>query len=324
MIANIIDKDNLNNFQSQLNKNADFLELLLNTIPDPVFYKNKDGIYEHCNSAFSEIILGIPREIIIGKSLFDIPDYIPHNLALIYKEKDQHLFDNPGTQVYESDVKCSNGEIRRFKFHKATLQDKNENVIGIVGVMLDVTEIYNSHKELELKNIQLQEMSFKDSLTNIYNRRMFDDIFVKLLKNAKRNKNVFNLVILDVDNFKLYNDTFGHLKGDKALISISKILNKSMKREEDYCFRLGGEEFGLIFSTNSTDSAYEIVNTIKKDIENLQINHISQYGKVTASFGLISVKDNQIHNQDYIYKEADNLLYKAKENGRNRIFHKTI
>lgn len=134
------------------NTDSSFLNLLLNTIPDPIFYKNSAGIYKHCNSAFSELILGIPKEKIIGKSLFDIPEYIPYDLAKIYKEKDDELFNNPGTQVYESDVKCKDGKLRRFKFHKATLYNEENQIIGLVGVMLDLTEVYNSRREIEEKD----------------------------------------------------------------------------------------------------------------------------------------------------------------------------
>jgi len=319
MLKNSIDKNKLHLLHSQVFKNADFLELLLNTIPNPVFYKNHLGIYEHCNNAFAEIILGIPKEIIIGKSLFDIPEYIPYDLATIYKKKDEQLFKNPGTQIYENDVKCADGKIRKYEFHKATLLDENENIVGIVGIMLDITEVYKKTRELEEKNQILKEMSYKDSLTNIYNRRMFDEVFIKVLKNANRNNNIFNLIILDIDNFKLYNDTYGHLKGDNVLITVAETLQNSMLRDEDYCFRLGGEEFALLFTTNTINSAHQIANRIKKDIENLNITHISKFKKITASLGLISVEKTYNEDIDFFYKEADTLLYKAKENGRNQI-----
>ena len=319
MLKDSIDTHKLKLLHSQIYKNADFLELLLNTIPNPVFYKNRQGIYDHCNDAFSQIVFGTSKEMIIGKSLFDIPQYIPYDLAAIYKEKDDYLFNNPGIQIYKSDVKCSDGKIRRFEFHKATLLDTNNEVSGIVGVMIDITEIYEKNEELKKMNLQLKEISYKDSLTNIYNRRMFDDIFIKILKNAHRNKNIFNLIILDVDNFKLYNDTYGHLKGDEVLIKIAQTLEEAMLREEDYCFRLGGEEFGLLYITNSIEFSNDIANRIKQKIENLHIKHITSYNQVTASLGLISVKNRFNEDQDFFYKEADKLLYKAKHSGKNKI-----
>ena len=302
-----------------LSQNADFLELLLNTIPNPVFYKNIDGVYNHCNVAFCELILGIPKEIIIGKSLFDIPEYIPYKLAKIYKEKDDYLFENPGSQVYESDVKCSDGEIRRFKFHKATLSDANDKVIGIVGVMLDVTEIYKKQIELNKKNTLLKEMSYKDALTSIYNRRMFNEVFLNKMDISRQNKNIFNFLMLDVDDFKLYNDNYGHLNGDNVLKKIALVLQRHTQKEEDYCFRIGGEEFAVLFVCDDIESSKIVAENICRDIEKLDIKHTTKYGKITASIGLISIKENYISNEDYFYTEVDKLLYKAKGNGKNHV-----
>jgi len=142
--------------------NGLFLQTLLDTIPSPIFYKDKDGIYQNCNDAFSKMILGIPKEKIINKSLFDLPDLIPHELAKVYYEKDRHLFDNPGTQIYQGAVKCSDEEIRVFSFYKATVEDDESNVVGLVGVMLDVTELENKKTELSESNSQLESFSFTD------------------------------------------------------------------------------------------------------------------------------------------------------------------
>ena len=97
-------------------KNNQFLKILLDTVPSPIFYKDTNCIYQNCNDAFSKMILGIPKEKIIKKSLFDLPEVIPPELAKIYSEQDKKLFENPGKQEYKAKVKCSDGKTRTFMF----------------------------------------------------------------------------------------------------------------------------------------------------------------------------------------------------------------
>jgi diguanylate cyclase (GGDEF)-like protein/PAS domain S-box-containing protein len=304
-------------------ENNQFLKLLLDTIPCPVFYKDKDGIYQHCNDAFSKMILGIPKEMIIGKSLFDIPENIPHELAKIYKEKDDELFKNPGTQNYKNEVLCSDKITRVFNFYKSVLIDDKGESIGLVGVMLDISELKQKKAKLEERNKTLEELSSRDPLTGIYNRRKFDKKFTQMLKIAKRYDYILNFSMIDIDNFKLYNDTFGHQKGDEALKIVSRTIGKKLLRPDDFHFRLGGEEFGVLFFSNDTNSSKNIIENIRSDIENLNIKHVSALKKITISAGLIMIK-NIAKNQEYFYREADKLLYKAKEKGKNLILSKII
>ena len=115
------------------------LETLINTIPNPVFYKDKRGIYRGCNQAFADQILGLSKEQIVGCSLFDLPDAIPSDLAQIYHQKDNELIEKPGTQFYESQVQCADGVRRDFLFSKATYTDSQGDVAGMVGTMTDIT-----------------------------------------------------------------------------------------------------------------------------------------------------------------------------------------
>lgn len=173
-------------------------------------------------------------------------------------------------------------------------------------------------KEIEKR---LEEISVTDDLTRLYNRRYFNNIFPKLINSAKRENENICLAILDVDYFKLYNDTYGHVGGDEVLKSLAVSMQKSMQRADDYCFRLGGEEFGVLFKGLSVEEAKVLIDGMRENIENLHIEHkknpVSKY--ITASFGLVVKDANSIRLYDDLYKEADDLLYKAKEAGRNRV-----
>jgi diguanylate cyclase (GGDEF)-like protein len=128
---------------------------------------------------------------------------------------------------------------------------------------------------------------------------------------------------MDIDHFKQYNDNYGHQMGDNVLISFARCLKNSIKRADDYAFRLGGEEFGIIFKCETKEKAVEFADRLRQNIEDLQIIHAfngaSQF--ITASIGLVCKNANDISDMDEIYKEADDLLYKAKEEGRNRVVH---
>ncbi|MBN1487539.1 MAG: PAS domain S-box protein, partial [Anaerolineae bacterium] len=122
----------------QLKSSSD--QPLLDGIPAPIFYKDAEGIYRACNTAFAKLVLGLPKERIIGSSVYDIPEAIPPELADIYHERDMELIHNPGTQVYEAQVKYTDGLLHDVVFNKSTLIDAEGKVTGMAGVMLDVTE----------------------------------------------------------------------------------------------------------------------------------------------------------------------------------------
>jgi diguanylate cyclase (GGDEF)-like protein len=126
---------------------------------------------------------------------------------------------------------------------------------------------------------------------------------------------------MDIDCFKFYNDTYGHQMGDDVLIQVAKAMKESLHRADDYCFRLGGEEFGVYFKAKSKEDAVTFANLIRTNIENLQIEHKKNPASpfVTSSAGLVVVDAYDISESDELYKDADDLLYKAKESGRNRV-----
>lgn len=185
------------------------------------------------------------------------------------------------------------------------------NVIGLNSIFKDIS----SEKRVE-------ELATRDALTNLYNRRYFDEIFPKQINISSRNNLNLVFAMIDIDNFKLYNDTYGHQAGDLTLIKVSEVLNSAMNRSSDYSFRVGGEEFALLFLVKNKDDALEIVENIRENVEKLQIKHIkngvSKY--VTISCGIKVILPSEDLSMEDIYYETDKALYKAKESGRNRSF----
>ncbi len=315
-------RNTLNNIS---NSDENFISKLLDTIPNPFFYKDIYGVYQNCNDAFSKTILGIPKEVIIGKSLFDLPEYIPLSLAKTYHKKDTELFNTKGIQYYEGKVKCTDNIVRYYSFHKATVKNDNNKTIGIVGVMLDISELKKTQNELINTNKKLEELTYIDSLTGIFNRRKFDEVFEKQINLAERHNTLINFIMLDLDNFKSYNDTYGHQEGDNVLKQVSITLNTMLGRPDDYLFRIGGEEFGILYHSDDEKKAFHFADNIRQNIEDLHIEHKknSIHKRVTASLGLLTIKNNHKDARS-IYSQTDALLYEAKKIGRNCIKHKTI
>lgn len=190
--------------------------------------------------------------------------------------------------------------------------DEFKNKIGYISIKQDITD----------KKI-IEEISIMDSLTNIYNRRFFNDFSPKFVNGGKRENQYLSFLVIDVDYFKQYNDTYGHLMGDDVLKQVAEVLKESTLRSDDYCFRLGGEEFGILFKVENKQKAFNFANKILKTIEELKIEHKNSKAShyITVSMGLFSAYANDIDNIDDMYKNADEMLYKAKELGRNQVIN---
>lgn len=176
-------------------------------------------------------------------------------------------------------------------------------------------------KDITLRK-EISELLITDVLTSLYNRRHFNTIFNSELTRSKRHSYNFVLMILDIDFFKQYNDTYGHHAGDLALESVACALKDSLKRAEDYVFRLGGEEFCIITTDITNDGVYKLAHELKNSVEDLKIEHKENidFGNLTISLGVKIVDANSELIYEQIYKEADNALYKAKNDGRNKVF----
>ena len=316
----------LDSLKLDIKINDFFLKKLFDTIPNPIFYKDKNGVYQHCNDAFSKTILGIPKEKIIGKTLYDLSDVIPKEYADIYCEKDNELFLKPKEQYYEGKVKCSDGLTRDYHFYKSSFVIDGE-ILALVGIMLDVSEYKKTLNELDKKNKLLKSLSITDHLTELYNRRYFQDVFEKKLSLSSRHNHQFSFALIDIDFFKDYNDCYGHHEGDIALQKVSKVLKDTLERPNDYVFRVGGEEFAILFKVDSDEDAYLIMENLRKEIEHLEIkacnSRISEY--LTVSIGLGNIKEIKLGtSENIVYSEVDKLLYESKDNGRNQITMKNI
>ena len=162
--------------------------------------------------------------------------------------------------------------------------------------------------------------AYYDSLTGIYNRRYFDENLNRLIKLLSRSGNLLSLMLIDIDHFKKYNDTYGHSDGDKCLKTVAEILSKTLTRDTDFVARYGGEEFAVVLPNANMEGACIIA---EKLIQNIQKQNIPHENNETAPFLTISIGVttgivNHTQNSVDFIKQADKMLYLSKHNGRNR------
>lgn len=177
--------------------------------------------------------------------------------------------------------------------------------------------------ELAQKNLQLEQIAKTDVLTGLANRREFDEVITKEVARGQRNEKTLVIAMLDIDMFKVVNDTHGHNVGDVVLKDIAKLLTDNL-RAGDFAARWGGEEFCILFPETEGEQAYKVCERIKQNIE----DHVSVSGKiklsVTVSIGLAIWRsdkntDEHLKDIDEVLKDADKALYDAKNAGRNKI-----
>ena len=168
---------------------------------------------------------------------------------------------------------------------------------------------------------ELVKLTVTDSLTNILNRFSYEKKIETVINRAQRYDTYLSFIMLDIDYFKQYNDTYGHQAGDIVIQRIANVLVEHTQREDDDAFRLGGEEFGIICLGLNKEKSLSLAERIRVGIESLQIEHhgslICEY--ITVSIGVFSAKGSQIIEKETIYFNTDMALYLAKNAGRNKI-----
>jgi len=188
------------------------------------------------------------------------------------------------------------------------------------SIQNDQTKLELATKKLRRANKKLESVSYTDSLTNLHNRRYFNLVFARELKQAKRVKSYITFMMLDIDFFKQYNDTYGHIEGDHALKSVAKVLKDTLRRPTDYVFRLGGEEFGVLLTATDESSSAKLARDICDAIRAREIKHekssVNEF--VTISIGVVCCVADEALVDDILISRADEMLYAAKESGRDR------
>jgi diguanylate cyclase (GGDEF)-like protein/PAS domain S-box-containing protein len=206
--------------------------------------------------------------------------------------------------------------------------------IGRKTMLLNARKIYRemNHTEMILLAIediterkmaeeQLKFIASMDGLTGIANRRHFDTTLDLEWRRAMRSVSPVSLIMIDIDFYKNYNDSYGHLAGDSCLQKIAHTIRDSLRRTENFSARYGGEKFTVILPDTNAKEAYVFAESLREKIENLNIEHKDSIvgSNVTVSLGVSSLIPDKNRTRDELISLADKALYKAKQGGRNRV-----
>jgi diguanylate cyclase (GGDEF)-like protein len=173
--------------------------------------------------------------------------------------------------------------------------------------------------QLNAANKELQRLSTTDGLTGIPNRRMFDELFAREWRRCERMKKPIALVMLDIDNFKLFNDQYGHQAGDDCLRAVAGQVVRGAPRASDLAARYGGEEFVLVLGETNADGARWVAENVRQHVNELGILHATPQRRVTISGGVASVTPQSGLSPEVLLRSADQALYQAKATGRDKV-----
>lgn len=180
-------------------------------------------------------------------------------------------------------------------------------------------ELYQANEMLKAANCKLERISMIDGLTSIENRRAFDIAFNKAIRLCLRERMPLALIMIDIDHFKIFNDTYGHLTGDKALVRIAEVIKSSIKRPGDLAARYGGEEFVVMLMNTTATGAAVVAEEIRSRVEQLGKENEEVQSVITVSLGVSSVIPHDKMASEELIAAADRALYMAKECGRNKV-----
>ncbi|HEY9865110.1 MAG TPA: diguanylate cyclase [Candidatus Obscuribacterales bacterium] len=212
------------------------------------------------------------------------------------------------------------GSLSIVRHHSVPWSESDVELAVVVTDQLAIAiEQSQLYQQLHQVNQELENLANLDGLTQVANRRRFDQILEQEWLRLRREKLPLSLILADIDYFKLYNDTYGHLSGDDCLKQVAQTINQSLKRPADLVARYGGEEFVVILPNTSLPGAIQVAEKIREAIYNLQLSHEKspEKGVVTLSLGVSSLIPLGDEKPQILIKKADKALYKAKNNGKN-------
>lgn len=279
-------------------ENMGLLKKTLDTLPDGVLVVAADRSVIYANDKFVDM-WGIPNEIMETYDDSRLLDFITHKVSDIetFRSRIEELYESHDET--EDELHLTDGRVflRRGAYHS----DAEGNLANI-WVFSDIT----SFKAYE-----------RCSLTGLYNRRKFDEDFAPMVSGLRDGESV-GIAILDLDNFKQFNDNYGHQLGDYLLTDIGRLLLRRLRRRGDTAYRIGGEEFLLVCQSRTEQHLFNFIESIRRDVLALNCEHKGNmpHGIVTFSAGITFIDGKA--DAATVFDSVDKAMYAAKDQGRNQ------
>jgi len=256
-------------------------------------------------------------------------DLLSHNSSDLIHGLDQSKMENVLEQIRHG----SEGAIVEYRLRKkngdyiwvesslrAIRSQPNGALAGVLNLVRDITERKRTEEKLEAAYRAVEALAVVDGLTGVANRRRLDQHLHNEWRRALRDRKPLSLLLLDADHFKLYNDTYGHVRGDNCLKQIAEATLDFVSRPGDLVARYGGEEFAVVLPGTDAAGAEELAHEIRAGLEKRGLPHeTNPYGVVTISIGCATLVPSPGQPMDALVEQADEALYRAKQSGRNRV-----
>ena len=260
-----------------------------------------------------EDVLGYTKAELLTMTLLDV----------IVNPQDSVRFQNAlsergSVRNFESELQRKDGRVIYTLVSATPRLDENGEVNGVQGNVHDITARKQAETE-RVRALELEQIAITDPLTEIYNRRFFNQVANKELERARRSNSPLSLILFDIDHFKSVNDTYGHLVGDQVLINLAALCDQNV-RSMDLFARFGGEEFVILMPDTDSEAAAESAERLRKIVAE---KPLAREGTtdifVTISLGIASLNFESSPEFNNLLRRADQALYRAKKAGRNRV-----
>lgn len=300
--------------EDELRVSEEQFRLLAEYSSDMISLHNAEGKYVYVSPACKDM-LQYEEEELVGHNAFDYIHPEDHDTV---QTNHQRLFET-GYTVTTYRIRRKDGGYVWFESSTKLLHETNLDGINLIVVSRNISERKLAEQKLQEANEILQRLSAIDGLTGVSNRRAFDERMDMEWDRSRRDSKPLSLIMLDIDFFKAYNDTYGHQGGDGCLKQVASVIQETLERSTDLLCRYGGEEFSVILPETDKAGARIIGEKIRKAIETMEIPHagssISPW--VTVSIGIATMIPSLYTSSINLISHADKAVYQAKKDGRN-------
>ena len=289
----------LKSINVELQETKDYLENLLDSSIDAIMTTNETGTITFCNDGASKM-LGYSQGEFVGQ---DVVKFFTGDAEEVNYLRRMLKSDKP-VQNYETELIHKNGDLLNVNMSISLVKNTSGAVVSILAICKDITD----QKRLES---ELKELSIKDSLSGLYNQRYFYERIEAELDRAARQGRPLSLLMIDVDDFKPYNDRHGHLEGDRVLKAVGQVVEECTREHVDIGFRYGGDEFTVVLPEAAEPQALRIAERIRT------LFRERRFDILTLSIGLMSYVKGM--SMKAFIRAADSMMYEAKRSGGNRV-----
>ncbi len=292
--------------------------------PIGIYHVNLEGQVDSANPEYAWM-LGYESAEALTEQVTDFAE----QLFYVKEKAEEFLFAlNEAEEVirFRCQLKKKDNTFVWAQCYAKTTRDETGRRNGFNGFSIDISETVRTEREINSVNKKLKMLSVVDGLTQIPNRRRFDEYLNSEWKRHFREKDNISLILCDIDFFKLYNDNYGHQAGDECLKEVAAAINGCAGRSADLAARYGGEEFVVILPNTGEQGAMEVAEEVRLSVKNLQIDHEKSKvcDHVTLSLGVATLLPGNENSAEELVAMADGALYEAKENGRNQCAGKSL